>query len=210
MGFIALIDYGMGNLLSVSKALEHVGGEIRIVDRPEGVDGASALVLPGVGNFGDGMESLSSRGFVKPVVDWAASGKPFLGICLGMQMLLDESEEAPGVKGLGVFKGKVLRFPENSGEKVPHMGWNSVKREGPANKFLKDVPDGSYFYFVHSYYAAPVEKEVVAASCSYILDFAAILGKGNVFATQFHPEKSQEKGLAILRNFADACKQASK
>jgi len=209
MGFIALIDYGMGNLLSVSKALEHVGGDIRIVDAPEKASGASAMILPGVGNFGDGMENLSSRGFVKPLLDWAASGKPLLGICLGMQMLLEESEEAPGVKGLGVFKGKVVRFPANSGEKVPHMGWNSIKKSMPPNKFLKDVPDGSYFYFVHSYYAAPSEPDVALASCDYILKFAAIVGRGNVFATQFHPEKSQERGLSILRSFVDVSKQAS-
>ena len=200
MSFIALIDYGMGNLLSVSKALEHVGGTIRLVESPSQIEGASALVLPGVGNFGDGMRNLSSRGFVKPVQDWAASGKPLFGICLGMQMLLEESEEAPGVKGLGVFKGKVVRFPE-CGEKVPHMGWNSIKAGKPPSKFLKDVPDGSFFYFVHSYYAAPVDKSVVAASTSYILDFASALGQGNIFATQFHPEKSQDKGLALLKNF---------
>ena len=208
MSFIALIDYGMGNLLSVSKALEHVGGKIQIVDKPEGISGASALVLPGVGNFGDGMKHLSSRGFVKPLLDWAASGKPLLGICLGMQMLLEESEEAPGVKGLGVFKGKVVRFPE-CGEKVPHMGWNSISAglDAPRSRFLKDVPDGSFFYFVHSYYAKPEDKTASVAVSDYILPFTAAVGKGNVFATQFHPEKSQDKGLAILKNFVDASKE---
>lgn len=192
----------MGNLLSVSKALEHVGGKIRLVESPAQIAGASALILPGVGNFGDGMKNLSSRGFVEPVLNWAASGKPLLGICLGMQMLLDESEEAPGVKGLGVFKGKVVRFPE-CGEKVPHMGWNSIKIGNPPSKFLKGVPDGAFFYFVHSYYAAPEDKAVAATSTDYILNFASSLGKGNIFATQFHPEKSQDNGLAILKNFVD-------
>jgi imidazole glycerol phosphate synthase glutamine amidotransferase subunit len=197
----------MGNLLSVSKALEHVGGEIRISSRPEELGGASALILPGVGNFGDGMKNLAAKGFVKPVLDWAASGKPLLGICLGMQMLLEESEEAPGVKGLGVFKGKVLRFP-NGSEKVPHMGWNSIVKGNPPSKFLDGIADGSFFYFVHSYYAAPEDSSVAVARCDYILNFAAAVGKGNVIATQFHPEKSQDKGLAILRNFVAASKQA--
>ena len=206
MSFIALIDYGMGNLLSVSKALEHVGGKIRLVENPAQIEDASALILPGVGNFGDGMKNLSSRGFVKPVLDWAASGKPLLGICLGMQMLLEESEEAPGVKGLGVFNGKVVRFPE-CGEKIPHMGWNSIKRGNPPSKFLEGIQDGSFFYFVHSYYAAPEDKSVVAASSDYIFEFAAAVGRGNVFATQFHPEKSQDKGLAILSNFVKAAQE---
>ena len=209
MSFIALIDYGMGNLLSVSKALEHVGGDIHIVDKAKDIAGASAIMLPGVGNFGDGMENLSSRGFVQPVLDFIASGRPLFGICLGMQMLLEESEEAPGVKGLGVFKGKVVRFPE-CGEKVPHMGWNSIVAGTPRSPFLKDIADGSFFYFVHSYYAAPEDKTVIAATSNYILPFAAALGRGNVFATQFHPEKSQDKGLTLLGNFVAASKNAVK
>lgn len=204
MGFIALIDYGMGNLLSVSKALEHVGADVRVVERPGDAQKASGLLLPGVGNFGDGMEHLNGRGFPSFILDWVKEDKPFLGICLGMQMLLEESEEAPGLKGLGVFKGRVLRFPKSS-EKVPHMGWNSIKAESAGKPFLKDVPDGSFFYFVHSFYASPDDKSVVAASCDYILNFAAALGRGNAFATQFHPEKSQDKGLAILRNFVGLC-----
>jgi glutamine amidotransferase len=196
---IALIDYNMGNLLSVSKALEYVGAGIRIIDSPADIAKADAVILPGVGNFGDGMEHLRSRGFEQPVIDAVKAGKPFLGICLGMQMLLDSSEEAPGVSGLGIIKGRVVRFPENI-EKVPHMGWNSVRidRKCPV---LEDVADESYFYFVHSYYACPESDEAVIGSCEYIQRFAAIIGGGNIFATQFHPEKSQNAGLQILKNF---------
>ncbi len=204
---IALIDYGMGNLLSVSKALEVVGGEIEIVESGADIAKADGVVLPGVGHFGDGMENLESRGFAPAVKNAVASGKPFLGICLGMQMLLDASEEAPGVKGLGIFSGTVRRFPEGI-EKVPHMGWNSVKITQPENPAVTSVPEGSFFYFVHSYYADPVNPEVTAMSCNYILDFAAALGKDNVFATQFHPEKSQNKGLRILKNFVGLCQMS--
>ena len=196
---IALIDYNMGNLLSVSKALEYVGGDIRVIDTPADIARADAVILPGVGNFGDGMEHLRSRGFEQPVIDAVNSGKPFLGICLGMQMLLDASEEAPGVKGLGIIKGKVVRFPENI-EKVPHMGWNSVRIDKPCN-ILEGVADESYFYFVHSYYACPESADAVIGSSEYIKRFAAIIGGNNIFATQFHPEKSQNAGLQILKNF---------
>ena len=196
---IALVDYGMGNLLSVSKALEAAGGTIEITDNPSTIARADALILPGVGNFGDGMEHLRSRKLAPEAVKFIESGKPFLGICLGMQMLLEESEEAPGMKGLGIFKGKVKRFPD-CGFKVPHMGWNNISIGNP-HHCLNGVPEGSYFYFVHSFYAEPEDKSVVAASSSYILDFCAAIGKDNVFATQFHPEKSQNSGLQILRNF---------
>ncbi len=203
MSFIALVDYGMGNLLSVAKALEHVGGIIRVVEKPSEAEGASGIILPGVGNFGDGMEHLDSRGFSPLVKRSIASGLPFLGICLGMQMLLDSSEEAPGVQGLSVFKGKVKRFPE-CGEKIPHMGWNSISMN-PECPYFKGVPDGSFFYFVHSYCACPEDEKVIAAKCHYIYDFAAALSLGNIFATQFHPEKSQERGLRLLKNFVEYC-----
>ncbi|OGV32252.1 MAG: imidazole glycerol phosphate synthase, glutamine amidotransferase subunit [Lentisphaerae bacterium GWF2_45_14] len=196
---IALVDYGMGNLLSVSKALEAVGGTIEIIDDPSAIACADALILPGVGNFGDGMGHLRGRGLAPEIIKFVESGKPFLGICLGMQMLLEESEEAPGMKGLGIFKGKVKRFPE-SGFKVPHMGWNNISIRNE-HYCLNNVNEGSYFYFVHSFYADPEDKSAIAASSSYILDFCAAIGKDNVFATQFHPEKSQNPGLQILRNF---------
>jgi imidazole glycerol-phosphate synthase subunit HisH len=198
---IALIDYGMGNLLSVSKALECSGGNIEIVDKGSDLKHADAIVLPGVGNFGDGMEHLNDRGFTSAVKEAIAEGKPYLGICLGMQMLLEESEEAPGVAGLGVFKGKVVKFP-NMGLKVPHMGWNDITiNSSECSNNFNGINDKSYFYFVHSYYASPEDKSVTVATCEYGIEFTAAIGCGNVFATQFHPEKSQEKGLAILSNF---------
>ncbi len=203
MSFIALIDYGMGNLMSVSKALEYVGGKIRIVDTPSEAEGASGVVLPGVGNFGDGMEHLNRSGFVPFIRETVRRNVPFLGICLGMQMLLDSSEEAPGVPGLSVFRGRVLRFPE-LGAKIPQIGWNSIRFD-QGNPFLKGLKQDSFFYFVHSYYALPDDPSVTAARCTYMIDFAAALSKGNVFAAQFHPEKSQDCGLAILRNFVTIC-----
>lgn len=203
MSFIALIDYGMGNLMSVSKALEYVGGKIRVVDAPSDAEGASGVILPGVGNFGDGMEHLNRSGFVPFIRETVRRNVPFLGICLGMQMLLDSSEEAPGVPGLSIFRGRVLRFPE-LGEKIPQIGWNSIRFDQD-NPFLKGLGQDSFFYFVHSYYALPDDPSVTAARCTYMIDFAAALSKGNVFAAQFHPEKSQDCGLAILRNFVTIC-----
>jgi glutamine amidotransferase len=203
MSFIALIDYGMGNLLSVSKALETVGGNIRLVDRPSDAEGASGIVLPGVGNFGDGMEHLNGSGFVPFIRETAGRGTPLLGICLGMQMLLDSSEEAPGVRGLSLIPGRVLRFPER-GEKIPQIGWNSITYDR-SNPFLRGLPEEPFFYFVHSYYALPDDPAAVAARCTYMIEFAAALSKGKIFAAQFHPEKSQDCGLAILRNFVTIC-----
>ena len=203
MSFIALIDYGMGNLMSVSKALEYVGGKIRVVDTPSDAEGASGVILPGVGNFGDGMEHLNRSGFVPFIRETVRRNVPFLGICLGMQMLLESSEEAPGVPVLSIFRGRVLRFP-GLGEKIPQIGWNSIRFDQD-NPFLKGLRQDSFFYFVHSYYALPDDPSVTAARCTYMIDFAAALSKGNVFAAQFHPEKSQDCGLAILRNFVTIC-----
>lgn len=208
MSFIALIDYGMGNLMSVSKALEYVGGKVRLVTSPSEADGASGLVLPGVGAFGDGMEHLNAAGFSGYLREKAAAGMPFLGICLGMQMLLDSSEESPGVPGLSIFPGKVLRFPEK-GEKIPQIGWNSVVPVQENNPFLDGIQKDSFFYFVHSYYVQPEDPAAVAATCHYMIDFAAALGRGNIFAAQFHPEKSQDCGLTILKNFVNVCSKGS-
>ncbi len=196
---IALIDYNMGNLGSVLKALEYANGDVRIVDNPSDLDKFSGCMLPGVGNFGDGMEELNSRGFVKPLRDFIHSGKAFTGICLGMQMLMDSSEEAPGVAGLGVIPGKVLRFPSGSA-KVPHMGWNSVRKLREVAG-AESVADDDYFYFVHSYYVLPENPFDTVLECDYILPFAAAIGRENIFATQFHPEKSQNNGLKLLEQF---------
>lgn len=209
MAWIALIDYGMGNLRSVSKALEKAGGAVRIVDRPEQTEGCAGVILPGVGNFGDGMRNLRERRFVEVVRRAVEKKIPLLGICLGMQMMLESSEEAPGVEGLGIFKGTVRLFPRDRGEKVPHMGWNQIEHDGTCPLFA-GVPSGSHVYFVHSYYADPEDRSVVLAECDYIFRFAAALGKEKVFAVQFHPEKSQKRGLCILENFVKLCNNGEK
>lgn len=201
---IAVIDYKMGNLFNVVKALEAVGGDVRVIDNPAELDSFDAILLPGVGHFGDGMEQLRSRGFEQPLRTAIAAGKPLLGICLGMQMLLESSEEAPGVAGLGVFRGKVARFPEGK-DKVPHMGWNKVRIER-GTPLIADLPDGGYFYFVHSYHAEPIDADVIVGSCFYIRRFAAVLGRDKIIATQFHPEKSQAAGLKLLENFVNTAK----
>ena len=199
MAFIALIDYEMGNLLSVSKALEFTGAEVRIVKAPAEAEKASGVLLPGVGSFGDGMFHLNRSGFTEFVKDWIAADKPFLGICLGMQMLMESSEEAPGVPGLGIFRGTVRRFPSGK-EKVPHIGWNSVHLHGDA-RVLEGISDGAYFYFVHSYYVKADDPSLTAAETDYILPFTSAIVRGNTAATQFHPEKSQDAGLRLFKNF---------
>ncbi len=196
---IAIIDYGMGNLSSVFKALEKLGADVRITGSASEIGVADSVILPGVGNFGDGMKHLQVSGLDKIVKKSIGDGKPFLGICLGMQLLMDESEEAPGLPGLGIFRGKVVRFPKSS-LKVPHMGWNNIDNE-TRNPNLAGIKDGTYFYFVHSYYVKPDDLKINAATCNYGLDFSACIGENNVFATQFHPEKSQDAGLRILENW---------
>lgn len=205
MSFIALIDYSMGNLSSVDKALAAASGmEVRIVSTPEEASHAAALVLPGVGNFGDGMAHLEKSNFMDFIRSWIADDKPFLGICLGMQMLMESSEEAPGVAGLGIFKGCVKRFPDNGVEKIPHMGWNTVEftENSPIEMRNHDEKTEPYYYFVHSYYVEPADDSIVSGRTFYIKNYASALGKGRLFATQFHPEKSQNNGLALLKKFA--------
>lgn len=203
MSFIALIDYGMGNLMSVSHALEYAGGKVRLVRKPDEAEDADGIVLPGVGAFGDGMRHLDSAGWSGFLRRKAGSGIPFLGICLGMQMLLNSSEESPDVSGLGIISGKVLRFPE-AGLKVPQIGWNSIVPAGN-NPFFKGIKKDAFFYFVHSYYVRPDDPADSAAVCHYMIDFTAAVRRGNIFAVQFHPEKSQECGLTVLRNFVEIC-----
>lgn len=199
---IAVIDYGMGNLRSVSKALEHLGAEVCVTGSAEQLRKASKIVLPGVGAFKDAMTEINSRQLKQTVLEAVQSGKPFLGICLGLQLLLSESEENPGVCGLNIFEGPVRRFRSQE-VKVPHMGWNrvSIQFEHP---LFAGIPDKSYFYFVHSYFADPADSSVRAGLCEYGGEnFSAVLAHRNIFATQFHPEKSQDAGLRILKNFID-------
>ena len=197
---IALVDYGMGNLRSVEKALARVGADVRIVTGAREVREAGALVLPGVGAFGDCLKNLDRQGLIAPLREFIQSGKPFLGICLGFQALFDSSEEAPGVAGFGMFPGTVPRFAAN-GLKVPHMGWNRLDFQRGDCPLLAGAEDGSFVYFVHSFYCQPAKPEVVCGTTEYGIEFCSMLWDGNVFATQFHPEKSQAVGLRMLENF---------
>lgn len=199
---IAVIDYGMGNIRSVSKALEAVGAQIKITQTAEDIKNARALVLPGVGAFRDCMANLSELGILQTIKEEILNGKPYLGICLGMQILFSESEEFGLCKGLDIFKGKVVRFNLSGEYKIPHMGWNVVKFK-KKNKLLESIPDNSYFYFVHSYYVVPEDERIIAGVTDYGADFTSMIIYENIFATQFHPEKSQKTGLKLLRNFVE-------
>jgi glutamine amidotransferase len=195
---IAVIDYGMGNLRSVQKGFEKVGFDAVVTSDIKTIESASRIVLPGVGAFTDCMNNLEGRGLVEPVIRAIEKGKPFLGICLGLQLLFEESEEFGNRKGLGLVKGKVKRFPK--GElKVPHMGWNSIKKVKDT-PLLADLADDSYLYFVHSYYVLP-DEDVTATTTDYGMEFTSSIVKDNIFACQFHPEKSQADGLKILKAF---------
>jgi glutamine amidotransferase len=199
---IAIVDYGVGNLRSVQKALEQVGATAVVSSDAAALDAAQGVVLPGVGAFGDAMASLQTRRLIDPLLRQAAGGKPLLGICLGMQLLFEESEEMGLHRGLGLLPGRVVRFPE--GElKVPHIGWNQLRlAEGrPEMALLEGIADGAYAYFVHSYYVAPREPADNLATTDYGLEFASVVGRGQILGAQFHPEKSQEVGLRLLENF---------
>lgn len=200
---IAIIDYGAGNLQSVKKALDYLGEPNLITAKSSEIEAADALVLPGVGSFGDAMQSLTDSGLLETVRAAALSDTPFLGICLGLQLLFPESEESKGVKGLGVLPGKIIKFPGDMGLKIPQIGWNSINiREGC--KLFTGVPQNAYVYFVHSYYLQAADPEVVAATAEYGVTFHASVADEahRLYATQFHPEKSGAVGLRILRNFA--------
>ena len=202
---IAIVDYGMGNLRSVQKGFEKVGACARIVSDPDDVRRAEKVVLPGVGAFRDAMSHLRTRGLVEPILDAIGLGKPFLGICLGLQMLFDVSYEDGEHRGLGVLPGRVVRFdfggdPSLRGLKVPHMGWNQVRWDRPC-PLMNGLDSGEHFYFVHSYYVDPAEPAVRFGLCDYGITFTAMVWRDNIYATQFHPEKSQRAGLTMLRNF---------
>ncbi|MBO8158872.1 imidazole glycerol phosphate synthase subunit HisH [Thermosyntropha sp.] len=199
---IAIIDYGMGNLASVKNGFAKVGYEAYITDKPEEIVKAEKVVLPGVGAFSDAIRNLKKSGLDEVIKEVIKKGTPFLGICLGMQLILGESYEDGCHQGLNIVKGRVIRFDLPENYKVPHMGWNSVKIAGESRLF-KRIPDNSYFYFVHSYYVVPEDRSWAIGETHYGINFVSALEKENVFATQFHPEKSGEIGLKILRNFGE-------
>ena len=209
---VVVIDYGMGNLRSVSKALESLGATVRVSSNPAEVSGAAKLILPGVGAFTAAMHELASRKLIEPIKAAIQADEPYLGICLGLQLLFDSSEEGRGATpGLGVLRGQVRRFHTNgSGLKVPHMGWNQINGPEPRAPspqprcpLLNGISDGSFVYFVHSYYAAPDDRSVTALETDYGGRFASMVWRDNLYATQFHPEKSQAVGLRLLKNFID-------
>jgi len=206
---ILIIDYGMGNLRSVEKAFQKLGFPVKVSSRKTEIEEADGIILPGVGAFGDCIRNLKQLDLIEPLKEFIQAGKPYLGICLGYQILFEESEEFGRSKGLGIFQGKVIKFSEQMPDpdaapgallKVPHMGWNQIekKKNHPA---LEGMESGSSFYFVHSYYPAPKDKSLVATETEYGIKFASSIAQGNLFACQFHPEKSQANGLALLNNF---------
>ena len=198
---IAIIDYDAGNLKSVEKALIRLGEEVVVSRDRDVILNADKVILPGVGSFGDAMGKLKEYELDKVIYEVVESGKPFLGICLGLQLLFESSEESPGVPGLGRLKGKILRIPDCEGLKIPHMGWNSLKLQNQGRLF-EGIEGEAYVYFVHSYYLKAEEPEIVKASTWYSTEIHASVEKGNVFACQFHPEKSSDLGLHLLKNFA--------
>ncbi len=203
---IVIVDYGMGNLRSVEKGFKKVGIEAKVTSSPKDVDNASAVVLPGVGAFRDCIRNLTDLSLTDSIARSIRKGKPYLGICLGLQVLFSESEEFGRCKGLDVFRGKVVRFQIK--EKVPHMGWNNVRILRRPPILSEAIPDDSYFYFVHSYYVVPNEEDIIAGTTDYGVTFTSMIWKDNVFATQFHPEKSQELGLKVLAGFGEFVKKS--
>lgn len=197
---LALIDYGVGNLFSVAKALESVGGDVKLTCAEDDIIRADKIVLPGVGAFGDCMKNLAATGLIPTIKEQIAAGKPILGICVGLQILFEGSEESPNVEGLKIFGGQIRRICAGD-LKIPHMGWNSIKFSN--SKLFAGLNGEPYFYFVHSYHAAPDDKDIISATTSYGETVTAAVERDNVFATQFHPEKSGDVGLHVLKNFLD-------
>lgn len=201
---IALLDYGSGNLRSVEKALKKVGADVRVTQTPQGIASARAVVLPGVGAFDDCVNAMQKQRLLSATREWIQSGKLFLGICVGYQALFESSEEFNScAAGLGVFRGKVVRFNSQDGLKIPQIGWNQIEITQSNCPLYRGIPDGSHVYFVHSFFPKPADGSIVATRTAYGEEFASSVCKDNVFATQFHPEKSQAVGLKILQNFVD-------
>lgn len=203
---IAIIDYGAGNIQSVYKALKFIGADCKVTSDKDEVLNADGAILPGVGSFGDAMDTMTKRGIKDTIIEYTKSGKPFLGICLGLQLLFPESEETPGVKGLDIFKGTITKIPnQNRTLKIPHMGWNNISIK-QKNGIFKGIEGKPYVYFVHSFYLKAQDKDIVAATTQYGVEIDAAVQKGNIIATQFHPEKSGEVGLKMLKNFVEMVK----
>ena len=198
---LGVIDYGGGNLRSLLRALEFLGAKPKTVSSPEDFKGLTHLAFPGQGSFGDSMQNMEKRGLVDPLKEWLQADRPFFGICIGYQLLFEGSEESPDTPGLGILKGQVKRFPPQPGLKIPHMGWNTAQPNNPEDPIWNQLQNDPYFYFVHSYYPHPLDPEVIASSTDYGSPFTSSVRKGNLFATQFHPEKSQHTGLQLLKNF---------
>ena len=196
-----VIDYGAGNLRSVRNTLDSLGAEQKLIATGDELTGVDSLIFPGVGAFGDCSRNLEERGFMEPLREWIAADKPFLGICIGFQMLFQSSTESPGARGIGAFAGEVVRFPDTPGLKVPHMGWNHLDLANPADPVWSGLGDEPYFYFVHSYFPDPADKSLVASTTLHGVEFASSVRRGKLFATQFHPEKSQAAGAKLIGNF---------
>ncbi len=199
---IAIIDYDAGNIKSVEKALQKLGADVVITKDAETILSADKVILPGVGAFGDAMSNLKKYDLISVIKQVVAKGTPFLGICLGLQLLFDRSDETPGVEGLGILKGDILRIPDHEDLKIPHMGWNSLHFQN-GGRLFEGLPEDAYVYFVHSYYLKAEEEEIVKATAEYGVTIHASVEKDNVFACQFHPEKSSDVGLQILKNFVE-------
>ena len=200
---IGVIDYGAGNLRSVCNSLKKLSVNSTLIRSPEDIKDISSIIFPGVGSFGDSSEQLKKQRIFDPIKSWLKEDRPFLGICIGFQMLFEKSDESPNSGGFGIIPGKVVRFPEENLLKVPHMGWNEIKFENSSDPIWQGIKTSTHFYFVHSYYPEPLESNSVSSITSYGLEFASSVRCGNIFGTHFHPEKSQAAGLKLISNFLE-------
>ena len=198
---IGVIDYGAGNLRSVCNSLKKLSVDCHVVKAPSDLNKIETMIFPGVGSFGDSSEQLKKQSLFEPIREWIITDRPFLGICIGFQMLFDSSEESPGSEGLGIIPGKVIKFSEQKNLKVPHMGWNEVQIKNLDDPVWQKIDDLTHFYFVHSYFPKPDNPEVSSSTTGYGVDFTSSIRFGNIFGTQFHPEKSQKSGLRLIENF---------